>query len=64
MDNINSVLAALKYDQNRKCVIKLVDIGHTLEATRKPTYKPSNSPDYDSEDNLLQKINIGNIGKF
>ena len=64
VDNINSVLAPLKCDPNRKCVIKLVDIGHTLVATRKPTYRPSNSPEYDPEDNLNEKINIGNIGKF
>ena len=63
MDNINSVLAALKYDPNRKCVIKH-DIGHTLVATRKPTYRPSSSPEYDTEDNLNDKINIVNIGKF
>ena len=64
VDNINSGLAALKYDPNRKCVIKLVDIGYTLEVTGKPTYRPSNSPEYEPEDNLNEKINIGNIGKF
>ena len=64
VDHINSVLAGLKYDQNKKCVIKLVDIGYILVATRKPTYRWSNSPEYDPEDHLNEKINIGNNGKF
>ena len=55
VDNINSVLAALKYDPNRKCVIKLVDICLTLVATRNATYRPSNSPEYNPEDNLNEK---------
>ena len=61
IDNINSVLATLKYDPNRKCVIKLAVIGHTLEAPRKPTYRSSNSPEYNPEDNLNEKKNIGNL---
>ena len=60
MDDINSVLAALKYDPNWKCVIKLVDIGHTPVLT----CRSSNSPEYDPEDNLNEKINIGNNRRF
>ena len=47
MDNINSVLAPLKYDPKRKCEIRLVDIGTTLEVKGKHILRPSNSPEYD-----------------
>ena len=52
LNNINSILAALKYDPKRKCEIRLVDIGTTLEVKRKHILRPSNSPEYDTEEKL------------
>ena len=55
VDNINSILAALKYDPKIKCEIRLVDIGNTLEVKRKHNLRPSNSPEYDPEEKLTEK---------
>ena len=64
VDNINLVLAALKYDPKRKCEMRLVYICTTLEVKRKHILRLSNSLEYNPEEKLTEKTKLGNTGKF